>query len=71
LSGTFKRGEPLYRIRQAELKRAEPDVIIKQELCYVCAIGAEDVFGAIRELGKPVDAISLNPHSLADFAEDI
>jgi len=66
-----RRGEHLYRIRLPELKRADPDLIITQELCDVCAIGAEDVFGAIRHLGKPVDVISLNPHTLRDVQEDI
>jgi ABC-type Fe3+-hydroxamate transport system substrate-binding protein len=37
----------------------------------VCAIGAEDVLAAANELGKPVDVLSINPHSLDDVRENI
>lgn len=42
-----------------------------QELCDVCAVGAEDVLTAVNRLGKPVQVLSLNPHLLQDVLEDI
>jgi iron complex transport system substrate-binding protein len=66
-----KRGERLYRIRMDEFLKANPDLVITQELCDVCAIGAEDVLAAVNQLGKPVKAVSLNPHSLSDIKSDI
>jgi iron complex transport system substrate-binding protein len=71
VSEHLKRGERLYRIKMNELEEANPDIIITQELCDVCAIGAEDVLAAANELGKPVDVLSLNPHSLDDVRENI
>ncbi len=65
------RGESLYRIRFDEFKKADPDMVITQELCDVCAIGAEDVLTAVNRLGKPVKVVSLNPHSLNDVKNDI
>jgi len=65
------RGERLYKIRMDEFREANPDLVITQELCDVCAIGAEDVLAAVNELGKPVKVVSLNPHSLSDVEEDI
>lgn len=67
----LKRGESLYRIRMNELRRANPNLIITQELCDVCAIGADDVLTAVNELGKSVSVLSLNPHSLDDVKENI
>ncbi len=67
----LKRGESLYKIKTDELKKAEPDLIITQELCDVCAIGAGDVLAAVNQLAKPVNVLSLNPHSLKDVEDDI
>jgi iron complex transport system substrate-binding protein len=66
-----KRGERLYKIKLDEFDRANPDLVITQELCDVCAIGTEDVLPAVNQLEKPVKVVSLNPHSLRDIEEDI
>lgn len=68
---SIKRGEKLYKIRLDEFRRANPDVVITQELCDVCAIGTDDVLTAVSQLGKPVNVVSLNPHSLSDVEGDI
>ena len=67
----MREGKRIYRIRFEELKRANPDLIITQELCDVCAIGATDVLEAVNRLGKPVNVLSLNPHTLEDVQDDI
>lgn len=64
-------GESLYRIKLDEFRKASPDLVITQELCDVCAIGAEDVLAAVNKLGKSVKVVSLNPHSLSDVKNDI
>ena len=61
-----KEGKSIYRIKFDELKRADPDLIITQELCDVCAVDAADVLEVVNRLGKPVGVLSLNPHTLAD-----
>jgi len=66
-----KRGERLYKIRLDEFRQANPDLVITQELCDVCAIGAEDVLAAVNQLEKTVKVVSLNPHSLSDVEDDI
>ena len=65
------RGESLYRIHFDEFRKANPDMVITQELCDLCAIGAEDVLTAVNKLGRPVKVVSLNPHSLNDVKDDI
>ena len=67
----MKAGKSIYRIKFEELKKADPDVIITQELCDVCAIGASDVLEAVNRLGKPVSVLSLNPHTLTDVRGNI
>jgi len=64
-------GKSIYRIKFDELKKAGPDLIITQELCDVCAIGAGDVLEVVNKLGKPVTVVSLNPHTLSDVRSDI
>jgi iron complex transport system substrate-binding protein len=66
-----KRGKPLYKIKLDEFGEANPDLVITQELCDVCAIGAEDVLAAVNQLGKPAKVVSFNPHSLSDVEGDI
>ena len=68
---SMKQGRSIYRIRFDELQRANSDLIITQELCDVCAIGAADVLEAVNKLGKPVSVLSLNPHTLRDVQADI
>lgn len=66
-----KRGQSLYRIRMDELRKGDPDLVITQELCDVCAVGVDDVKAAVKQLGKPVSVIALNPHSLQDVKQDV
>lgn len=67
----MREGKSIYRIKFDDLKRVNPDLIITQELCDVCAIGATDVLEAVNRLGTPVQVLSLNPHTLADVQDDV
>ncbi len=67
----MREGKSIYRIKFDELKQANPDLIITQELCDVCAIGATDVLEAVNRLGRQVNVLSLNPHTLEDVQDDI
>ena len=51
---SIRQGRSIYRIKFDELKRADPDLVITQDLCDVCAVGAGDVLEAVNRLGKPV-----------------
>lgn len=67
----MKQGRSLYRIKIDELRRVNPDLIITQELCDVCAVGADDVREAAKQLGKSVSVLTLDPHTLQDVKNDI
>jgi iron complex transport system substrate-binding protein len=67
----MKEGKSIYRVKFDDLKKAAPDLIITQELCDVCAIGAADVLEAVNKLSRPVSLLSLNPHTLKDVQRDV
>ncbi|MEO8477364.1 MAG: ABC transporter substrate-binding protein [Actinomycetota bacterium] len=59
---------PLYRLDTDLLRREQPDVILTQDLCRVCAVPAGHVKEALQQLGVDGDTqvISLDPHTLDD-----
>jgi iron complex transport system substrate-binding protein len=64
-------GASLYTLDEARIAELEPDVIVTQQLCPVCAVSTEQVDGAIRPLPRCPEVISLDPKSLGDVFADI
>jgi iron complex transport system substrate-binding protein len=52
------------RLDRAALAAADPDLILTQELCAVCALTTREVEEAARELGDDVTVVSLEPTSV-------
>ncbi len=65
------RGESLYAVDVDALRAIEPDLVITQDLCHVCAASPHDLAAALASLSRPPAVVSLNPHSLADVWRDI
>jgi len=61
----------LYRIDEQLLKQIDPDVILTQELCKVCAIPVTQVREAARILAGPRRVLSLEPSNLHQILESI
>jgi len=59
-------GSSIYRLDEAELARLEPDLIITQELCDVCAVAYSEVRRAVRRLAGDVPVLSLEPRSVEE-----
>jgi iron complex transport system substrate-binding protein len=57
-------GSAIYRLDEAALADAQPDLILTQELCDVCAVGYRDVSEAVRRLDAEVSVVSLEPRSI-------
>ncbi len=58
----------LYNINIDLIKQLQPDLIITQDQCKVCAVHLSDLEGMLMdELGYSPQIISFHPHSLADF----
>jgi iron complex transport system substrate-binding protein len=64
-------GESLYTLDEARIADLQPDLIVTQQLCPVCAVSTEQVDGAVRPLPRCPDLVSLDPKALADVLADI
>ncbi len=65
-------GLSLYQVFDDKLKKLDPDIIITQSQCEVCAVSLNDVEKAVSEwCRKETKIISLQPNTLMDIWEDI
>jgi iron complex transport system substrate-binding protein len=60
------RGLPMYELDRAALARLDPDLILTQDLCRVCALPAGTVADALAAIGCSADVLSIDPHSVDD-----
>lgn len=65
------RGEAIYALDEALLRRLAPDLIATQELCAVCAVSYEEVCSVASGLPGGPDVISLDPETLDDVLADL
>jgi iron complex transport system substrate-binding protein len=66
-----KDGEPLYALDAELMERIQPDLILTQDLCRVCAVPAGQVQDALEVLGCRADVVSLDPHTTEDMLDDL
>jgi iron complex transport system substrate-binding protein len=71
VSARLRRGESLYRVDEALLAALQPDVIITQELCDVCAVAFGDVCHVAANLPGNPRVISLTPPGLEAIFADV
>ena len=65
-------GNPLYIIDGDLLRELQPDLILTQELCEVCAVGAGSVFETVAQtLDYAPQILSIRPASLDDIFHNI
>jgi iron complex transport system substrate-binding protein len=64
-------GEPLYRIDEALLTSLEPDLIVTQAQCDVCAVKYADVLDFVARGPQPCEVVALNPTSMDEVLADI
>jgi iron complex transport system substrate-binding protein len=64
-------GEDLYTLHAQALAGLDPELILTQDLCRVCAIPSGQVDDALGHLGCRADVISLDPHSLDDVLSSV
>jgi iron complex transport system substrate-binding protein len=62
-------GSGIYALDAALLASLQPDLIVTQELCEVCAVSYRQVETAVRELPGEVPILSLEPEGLDDIME--
>ena len=64
-------GKAIYELDEEELHRLEPDLIITQAVCAVCAVAYEDVVALAQTMERPPDVISLDPSTLGEVLGDV
>jgi iron complex transport system substrate-binding protein len=61
----------VYRIDREALEAADPDLVISQGICEVCAVDTVVVEEAIDDLGLDCELLTTDPHSLEDVFDDV
>jgi iron complex transport system substrate-binding protein len=61
----------LYQLNLDVLESAQPDVIVSQRLCDVCAVSSDDVMAAMDNISSQPVLVDLEPEVLADVFADI
>ena len=61
----------IYTIDEPLLRKLQPDAILTQRLCDVCAVGYGTVAKLAQTLPGPPQVVNLEPRSLADIFDDI
>lgn len=64
-------GSSLYALDTAQLERLEPDLIVTQELCAVCAVSYDIVERAAKRFRSDLRVVSLEPSSFDDVLSTI
>src|SRR2546425_12058849 len=64
-------GSSIYRLETDRLAALDPDLILTQELCQVCAVSYPIVEAAARRLGGSTQLVSLEPECLSDVYDHV
>src|SRR5215217_1318937 len=64
-------GEDLYTLHADALAALDPDLILTQDLCRVCALPAGQVDAALAHLGCRAEVVTLDPHTLDEVLSSI
>jgi iron complex transport system substrate-binding protein len=66
-----QRGEAIYELDAGMVLSLEPDLIVTQAICPVCAVSVEDVRAVAQELDPAPEVLSLDPSTLGEVLADI
>jgi iron complex transport system substrate-binding protein len=64
-------GQSIYELDDELLRELEPDLIVTQALCTVCAVSVDDVRAIAEELDPRPRIISLDPHTVGEVFGDV
>jgi iron complex transport system substrate-binding protein len=66
-----ERGEAIYELDAERLQELEPDLIVTQELCPVCAVSVDDVRAVADTIPSRPRVVALDPHTLGESFGDV
>ncbi len=64
-------GEDLYTLDEGALRTIDPDLVVTQDLCAVCAVDISEVDQALTHLGCNADVLTLDPMTLEEVLSSI
>ncbi len=64
-------GNELYELDETRLAELEPDLIVTQALCAVCAVSYDDVRAVAERIVSRPEVISLDPERLGEVFDDV
>lgn len=64
-------GGGVYDLDVERLRELDPDVVVTQGLCDVCAVDQSVVRDALADLGLDAELVTSHPHTLDDVLEDV
>ncbi|MEU4371467.1 ABC transporter substrate-binding protein [Micromonospora chersina] len=71
VKGQLAAGSDLYTLHAGALAGLDPDLILTQDLCRVCALPSGRVADAVDHLGCRAEVLSLDPYTLVDVLDTI
>jgi iron complex transport system substrate-binding protein len=66
-----EQGRSIYELDAEGLRRLQPDLIVTQALCSVCAVSAEDVRAIAARMHPVPKIVALDPHTLGEVLGDV
>src|SRR6185295_16221878 len=64
-------GQRLYRLKDQLLRQAQPDLIVSQDLCNVCAVTPDQLYESLCSLPRQPTVLTLNPKTVHDVIDDV
>jgi iron complex transport system substrate-binding protein len=65
------KGVSLYRLDAEKLRAIQPDLIVTQDLCHVCAASPNDLGAVLSSFVHPPKVIALTPHTVEEVWNDL
>jgi iron complex transport system substrate-binding protein len=64
-------GRSIYELDEEGLMQLQPDLIVTQALCSVCAVSADDVRAVAERMTRQPQVVSLDPHTMGEVLGDV
>jgi len=64
-------GDSIYALDEALVRELEPDLIVTQALCHVCAVSVDEVQALAQTLPGPPRVVSLDPTTYGETVGDV
>lgn len=64
-------GQRLYRLNEHLLRQAQPDLIVSQDLCQVCAVTPDQLHDVLSSMPRQPTVLTLNPSTVHDVIDDV